>query len=136
MMLDPSSIPARFWSVSYDGRRVPGDGEEPDLTLGANCQLFAYALLAHFGQDMLGFRSSELWADTTRTIAVAPPYDAFDLLLFNATTNAWGAHVAVSLGGDQAIHLSQRLCSPAVWSLARFAQEDDYRVLIGAKRLL
>lgn len=133
-MLAPSDIPARFWSVGYDGTRIPGD-ETPDLTLGANCQVFAYALLRHFGRALPPFRSSELWDDTTHTLVVSEPFEALDLLLFNATPEAWGAHMAVSLGGDQAIHLSQRVGRPVVWTLDRFAEEADYRVLVGAKRL-
>ena len=133
-MFELSSIPPRFWTVPYDGSRIPGDGKVPDLERGANCQLFAYALLANFGYEMLRFRSSDLWEDTTCTVVASQPYEAGDLLLCTATPDAWGAHVAVSLGGDQAIHLSRRVGKPAVWSLARFAEEVDYRILIGAKR--
>ncbi len=135
MKLDQSSIPSAFWSVPYDGTRVPGDGLVPDLTLGANCQLFAYAVLAHFGRPMLSFFSSDLWADTEFTTEAARPFEPLDLLLFNRDSSAYGAHVAVSLGGEDALHLSKRVGRPAVWTLDRFAEEADYRGLIGGKRL-
>jgi len=135
MMLDPSTLPTALWEMRYDGSRVPGMEPVPEPLLRANCQLFAYALLRHFGRPLLTLRSSELWDDTTCTEVVTPPFEALDLLLFNGTPEAWGAHVAVSLGGDQAIHLSKRVGHPVVWSLERFAEEADYRVLVGAKRL-
>ena len=136
MILDPVTLPAALWDVRYDGSLVPGLEPASEPLLRANCQLFAYTLLRHFGRPLLTLRSSELWDDTTSTEVVTPPFEALDLLLFNATPEAWGAHVAVSLGGDQAIHLSKRVARPAVWSLERFAEEADYRVLVGAKRLL
>lgn len=136
MMLDPSSIPTAFWTVPYDGARIPTEGPLPDHARGANCQLFAYALLAHFGRTLPPFRSSDLWTDTAHTALVTGPFEPLDLLLFNPTLDPWGAHVAVSLGGEQAIHLSKRVGLPAVWSLQHFASETDYRVLIGAKRVL
>lgn len=136
MMLDPSTLPAALWEVRYDGSRVPGEELSLEGLDAGNCQVFAYALLRHFGRPLLSFRSSELWADTARTEIVEPPFEALDLLLFNKTSEAWGAHVAVSLGGDAAIHLSQRVGHPVVWTLDRFAEEADYRVLLGAKRLL
>ena len=135
MMLDSSTLPAALLEVRYDGSRMPGKEPVPDVLHGANCQLFAYAMLQHFGRPLLTFRSSELWADTTQTEIVEPPFDALDLLLFNKTSDPWGAHVAVSLGGDEAIHLSKRVGHPVVWTLDRFKQESDYRVLVGAKRV-
>lgn len=46
------TIPARFFNVSYVSRRIPGVDSPSDLSLGANCQLFAYELLRHFGQKI------------------------------------------------------------------------------------
>jgi murein DD-endopeptidase / murein LD-carboxypeptidase len=135
MTLDPGTLPAALLSMRYDGDRVPGRESSLKGLDAGNCQLFAYALLRHFGRPLLSFRSSELWADMTRTEIVEPPFEALDLLLFNKTSDPWGAHVAVSLGGDEAIHLSKRVGHPVVWSLDRFRQESDYRLLIGAKRL-
>ena len=58
-----------------------------------------------------------------------------DLLLFNRTENPWGAHVALYLGEDRAIHLSKKQSEPVIWALARFPELAEYQILIGAKRL-
>jgi murein DD-endopeptidase / murein LD-carboxypeptidase len=134
-MLDLADIPTRFWSVPYDATRMPGGSSQADIGDGANCQLFAYALLCHFGVVVPPFRSSGLWEDRDYTTVETDNFAPLDLLLFSATGDAWGAHVGVSLGADRAIHLSQRVGLPAVWSLDRFRTEDDYRILIGAKRI-
>lgn len=93
-------IPERFWNVRYNGKAIP-DGFN-DLSSGANCQRFAYALLAFYGRKLPPFRSSELWEDNTFTF---PPthLEPLDLLLFNENPQAFGAHVAVYLGEGDAI---------------------------------
>jgi hypothetical protein len=105
------------------------------IETGANCQNFAYELLRHFGRHVPNLRSSNLWDDRERTI-VADAYQPLDLLLFNRTRDAWGAHVAAYVGKERAIHLSRRVGLAAVWSLAQFAIRPEYRMLIGAKRAL
>jgi len=133
-MITEADIPASFWSVRYNGECIPTDAPF-DLSQGANCQLFAYALLAEFGKRLPPFRSSDLWEDMVYTSMVTGAIEPLDLLLFNPTPEAWGAHVALSLGGDRAIHLSQRVGKPAVWTLTRFREEDDYHTLLGGKRI-
>jgi hypothetical protein len=88
-----------------------------------------------FGRQVPYFRSSNLWDDTEHTITV-DQYQPLDLLLFSPTHNAWGAHVAVHVGNDRAIHLSRRVGLAAVWPLAQFAEYPQYRVLLGGKRAL
>lgn len=127
-------IPDRLWRVPYNAQRYPGAPGTTGLDGGANCQLFAYELLRVFGLVLPPFRSSDLWEDTNHTIVVGAPFEPLDLLLFNRTSEAYGAHVAVGLGGDQAIHLSRRMGRPVVWPIGRFHVESDYAVLIGAKR--
>jgi len=126
-------IPRRFFRVRYDGRRGPGSAGVRCLGAGANCQRFAYEMLRHYGREIRDFRSSELWADTriTRRVTRLRP---LDLLLFNRTRRAWGAHVAVYLGSGMAIHLCKAVGRPAVWSLDEFAACARYRVFLGAKR--
>jgi lipoprotein Spr len=63
-------------------------------------------------------------------------HQPLDLLLFNRTQKAWGAHVALCVGEGEAIHLSKKLSAPVVWPIAHFAEQPEYRVLIGAKRTL
>lgn len=128
-------IPDRFWRIPYD---TAHDRDSPVLggiETGANCQNFAYELLRHFGRHVPNLRSSDLWDDTEHTIP-ADGYQPLDLLLFNRTRNAWGAHVAVYVGDDRAIHLSRRVGFAAVWPLEQFASHAEYQVLIGAKRVL
>ncbi len=57
-------IPDRFKNVRYVSSRIPGCKDDSDLTLGANCQVFAYNLLRDFGLNPPNYRSSELWNDS------------------------------------------------------------------------
>jgi cell wall-associated NlpC family hydrolase len=127
-------LPTWLLEVRYNGKAIPGDGRR-DLSQGANCQLFAYALLAANGIDVPDFRSSELWSDDTATQVVSK-LAPLDLLLFNSRHEAYGAHVAVCLGGGEVIHLAKRERLPRIWPLERFAQDSRYSVLIGAKRVI
>ena len=105
-----------------------------DIASGANCQAFAYALLRHFGRAISDFRSSDLWDDASETERVRD-LEPLDLLLFNRTTDPYGAHVGLYLGEGRVIHLAKRVGLPAVWPLERFAREPGYEVFIGAKRV-
>lgn len=128
-------IPDRFWKIPYDIAHDRDSATLMGIETGANCQNFAYELLRHFGRQVPYFRSSNLWDDTEYTIVVSE-YQPLDLLLFNRTPNAWGAHVAVYVGHDRAIHLSRRVGFAAVWPLGQFAAHPEYRVLLGGKRVL
>ena len=128
-----AGLPDRFRGVRYDGSRIP-DGRH-DLSGGANCQRYAYAVLAHFGIELPPWRSSELWADAELTLRVTS-FEPLDLLLFNRGAEPFGAHVAVYAGAGQALHLAKSAGEPAMWSLAEFAERDEYRMLIGGKRAL
>jgi hypothetical protein len=79
-------------------------------------------------------RSSNLWEDTEHTTIAAEPR-ALDLLLFNRSPRSWGAHVALHVGDDQAVHLSKKIGAPVVWPLARFREQAEYPFFIGAKRV-
>lgn len=102
---------------------------------GANCQRFAYALLEFYGLEAPPWRRDDLWTDTqlSRRVTVLAP---LDLLLWNRTPEAWGAHVGVYLGEGYAAHLSKAAGIPLVQPLEAFAQRPVYRVRLGAKRLL
>jgi hypothetical protein len=108
---------------------VPGTLED-----GANCQRFAYELLRANGRVISDFRSSDLWDDARDTMRVTA-LEPLDLMLFNRTPDAWGAHVAVYLGDERAIHLSKQIGVPAIWTLPQFAATRLYRCFIGAKRV-
>ncbi|HVA78184.1 MAG TPA: hypothetical protein VNF27_09825 [Candidatus Binataceae bacterium] len=128
------NIPPRFLRVEFNGARHPGAPNLRGLAHGANCQHFAYELLRHYGLAVPDFRSSHLWRDrrfTRRVVRLRP----LDLLLFNRTRRARGAHVAVYLGQRRAIHLSKQVGTPAIWTLDEFAAQPRYRVFLGAKRV-
>jgi cell wall-associated NlpC family hydrolase len=117
--------------MRFDARSFPGS---PDLRAGfANCQTFAYALLRHFGRTIPDFRSRELWDDAEHTFLVER-YEPLDLIFFNRTQVAFGAHVGVFIGENSVLHLARRVGAPAVWSLRAFAEIASYRVLLGGKR--
>jgi hypothetical protein len=129
----PIEVPPEFRSIPYDGDRHPG-AVEFDFSQGANCQLWAYALLKHFGLDVPPFRSSELWEDAEFSEAVQR-WEPLDLLLFNETESAWGAHVVVYLGDDVVAHLSRQRGLPAVCTIEELLRTPNCRVLVGAKRI-
>ena len=128
-------IPDAFLAVRYNGENFPRESIGYRLTDGANCQVFAYALLQHFGITIPPLRSSELWSDTrfTQKVSVFSP---LDLILFNRTELAWGAHVALFVGDNKAIHLSASEGHPVIWRLEDFALREEYAVLLGGKRVL
>lgn len=128
-------IPERFLAVRYNSAVYPGIRDAGDLSAGANCQVFAYAILAHFGINFPPLRSSDLWADTKFT-RVTTSYEPLDLLLFGQTADAYGAHVAVYVGEGRAIHLSREVGLPAEWPLSEFVAQPRYRILLGGKRPL
>ncbi|MEF3114773.1 cell wall hydrolase [Streptomyces chrestomyceticus] len=146
MPADPlPRLPAALRDVPYDGARHPGapppPGRHPyDVTAGANCQLYAYAVLRHFGHEVPPLRSAELWADTAATVRAEPP-GPLDLVLFDAgqapgRPPGYGAHVGVHLGPDQVLHLCKEAGRPAVWTYADFARRARYARFLGAKRVL
>src|SRR5271166_956756 len=127
----PIEIPPKFMCVPYDGARHPGAAGF-DSSMGANCQLWAYAVLNHFGFHVPPLRSSELWEDTQFSEPVRR-WEPLDLLFFNDAESAWGAHVAVYLGDDLVAHLSGKLGFPATCRIEAMLRNPKYRVLIGAK---
>jgi hypothetical protein len=124
-------VPSRFLHVRYDGARVPGVAV--GLGDGANCQVFAYALLRHFGFEVGPLRSSELWTDTRWTRRV-DEMEPLDLVLFNGSEEAWGAHVGVCVEPGRVIHLCKEIGTPVVWGLDEFRSRPRYAVLVGIKR--
>lgn len=128
-------IPEHFWRIRYDQNHDPNTPTLPSISDSPNCQNFVYALLKHFGFEIFPFRSSNLWQDNSETSVVSDELRPLDLLLFNRTNNPWGAHIALYLGKDHAIHLSKKQSEPVIWPLARFPELAEYRTFIGAKRL-
>jgi hypothetical protein len=129
----PLEVPPEFRGIPYDHQRHPRSATF-DFREGANCQLWAYALLEHFGIEVPPFRSSELWDDREFSDAVRE-FEPLDLLLFNDTESSWGAHVAVCLGDDVLAHLSRQMGRPEVCTIEAMLRKPKYRVLVGAKRI-
>lgn len=125
-------LPASLWDVAYDADRYPG---APGAGEGANCHVFAYAILAEFGFHLPPLRSAELWRDTDATQVVLAPRP-LDLVLFHDRHQAWGAHVGVVCGEDEVVHLCAEEGRPAVWTFAEFAARPRYAHLVGYKRPL
>lgn len=124
-------LPQWYWEVPYVYERGP---DAADLRDGANCQLFAYSVLAHFGLRVPPLRSSDLWEDTTAT-KVVTDLEPLDLLFYNHIDDPYGAHLAVYLAPGEILHLCKEIGLPTVWNEADFAARPRYQVLVGAKRV-
>ena len=142
-------VPAWVWDAHYDGARHPqavdlraaSAASDPSggPALGANCQLYAYSVLRLTGRQVPPHRSSELWADTALEHPRLGDVEPWDLVLFNRHCEhgaaAYGAHVAVYLGGDRLLHLCAELGRPAVWTWSDFAARERYETVVGAVRV-
>lgn len=126
-------LPPHFFEVGYVGQMTPGVDPGVDLSKGANCQRFAYAVLREFGTEIPPFRSDELAADKTSTESVdhAQP---LDLMLFAGSEDPYGAHVGVCIGDDAVLHLCAEPGRPVVWTLEEFEQRPRYRNVVAIKR--
>lgn len=127
-------IPDRFFHVKYVAARIPSVENPSDLSLGANCQLFAYEVLRHFGYSIPAFRSSNLWEDKIYTDAVND-FLPLDLMLYHDKSIAYGAHLGVYIGEGKVLHLAKSVGKPEIRPHVDFALIDQYAYFIGAKRL-
>ena len=62
-----ADLPFWYWDVPYVAVRYPGGVPRGELNQGANCQLWSYEVLGHFGFAVPDFRSDELWHDIVAT---------------------------------------------------------------------
>lgn len=131
----PIKIPERFQKVLYDAKRYPGAPGVRGVAGGANCQQNAYEFVRASGFTIPDFRSNELWADTAHTHFSKRP-KPFDLVLVHNAPIAWGAHVGVYLGDGLVLHLSKKIGEPAIESIQSMMRRDQYRYLLGLKRIL
>lgn len=120
--------------MPYAGERVPGQVPRGDLARGANCQLWAYEVLARFGLVVPDLRSDELWHDTSATMRVDVPQPP-DLVLYNGRHDPYGAHVGLWTGEGVA-HLCKEGGRPAVWHEHEFTARPRYAVRVGFKRAM
>lgn len=133
MTIDSNVLDALL-DVSYNGKIIP-NGEKSDIfTIGANCQVFAYYILREHGLYVPEYRSSELWADEEYSEQILENFQPLDILFFHRKEEAYGAHLAVYIGNNQAIHLSKRLGKPIIWTIEDFFECPEYNFLLGGKR--
>ncbi|WP_020560134.1 NlpC/P60 family protein [Thiofilum flexile] len=131
-----NSLPAYFWNTPYNAKHHPQAEGVKGVEGGANCQQFAYEVLRFYGLNPPNLRSSELWEDNTlMTVADLSALQPLDLLLWNDTAKAYGAHVGVYVGEGQALHLSKANHYPKVETLSHLETLPEYQVWIGAKRV-
>lgn len=131
----PIIIPNRFFEVKYISARIPGCENQSVLSLGANCQVFAYELLREYGLDVPNDRSSELWADESYSQKVSA-VEPLDIMLYNNQPEAYGAHVGVYIGNGEVIHLSLENGVPKIEGHKEILRNPKYRFFIGAKRII
>jgi hypothetical protein len=129
------NIPKAFFDVHYKTARVPGVSNQSDLSLGANCQVFAYELLRVNGLTVPNVRSSELWGDTSYSKDVVD-FEPLDLMLYSADGKSYGAHVGVYIGNGELIHLSLQNSKPEIIAHCLMQKNDKYKYFVGAKRML
>ncbi|ELA7318098.1 hydrolase [Vibrio alginolyticus] len=127
-------IPDRFKNVRYVSSRIPGCKDDSDLTLGANCQVFAYNLLRDFGLNPPNYRSSVLWDDSEFS-EVVTEFKPLDIMMYNDSTDSYGAHVGVYAGNGIVYHLSLSNGVPKFERHLDLLQQSKYRFFIGAKRV-
>ena len=126
--------PEWVFMTPYVGSAHPQAAQATPIANGANCQRFAYAVLGLFGIAVPPHRSSELWEDRQLDHVIPSDVRDLDLVLFNRTADAWGAHVVVALAGGF-LHLSAEVGRPALWQWSDFAERERYQAIIGAIRV-
>ena len=127
-------LPNKYLHVRYVSARIPGGDHQDDMTLGANCQVFAYSILRFFGKETPDFRSSELWSDDQLTYQVNQ-FEALDIMLYNSRAEAYGAHVGLYFGEGWVLHLSKDNGTPVLEKHETLMRNSKYHFFIGAKRL-
>lgn len=130
----PAGWPSWAIAAPYVGAAHPQATHPIPLDDGANCQRYAYAVLELFGRTVPPHRSSELWDDEHLTKVSRVDARALDLALFNGTSAAWGAHVAVVLNPDELLHLCREVGHPVIWSWDDFATREQYSHIVGLIR--
>ena len=128
-------IPERFKNVKYVSSRVPGCKDQENLQLGANCEVFVYAILKYFGKNVPDYRSSELWSDEKYTKKVDKP-KPLDIMLYNNKLDSYGAHVGLYLGKGEVYHLSKENGIPKIEKHKDLVKQSKYSYFIGAKRVI
>lgn len=128
-------LPPWIWEVPYLGSAYPGAVPRAAIRSGANCQLFAYEVLALHDRHVPDWWSSDLWEDEQHTTVVTQAAP-LDLVLFNEAQVSHSAHLGVVVDDDRVLHLCAEVGHPAVWRKSDFAARPRYATVIGYKRVL
>jgi len=124
----PGGWPRWLWTVPYRAGPPRWDSS------GADAQHYAYAILALFGHHLPALTPAQLWADTSHTERVTAAPEPLDLVLFNDSSDAQGAHLGVWMSSGQILHLCPEVGVPAVWTPETFRATTRYSKVVGAKR--
>ncbi|WP_413701270.1 hypothetical protein ACLKMH_06160 [Psychromonas sp. KJ10-10] len=127
-------IPEKFHNVKYVASRIPGVPNESDMSLGANCQVFAYNLLRALGLNPPTLRSSELWSESEFTTTV-DDFKELDIMLYNKSQESYGAHLGIYVGHGIVYHLSKDNGIPKFEKHLDLLKQSKYSRFIGAKRV-
>jgi hypothetical protein len=103
---------------------------------GADAQHYAYAVLALFGRQLPPLTPAQLWADASHTARVTAAPEPLDLVLFNDSSDAEGAHLGVWMSPGQILHLCPEVGLPVVWTPETFRATTRYASVVGAKRCI
>jgi len=82
----------------------------------------------------LPFTSSARRLPSIHTARVTAAPEPLDLVLFNDSSDAQGAHLGVWMSPDQILHLCPEVGVPAVWTPETFRAATRYSKVVGAKR--
>ena len=127
-------IPNWLMQVKYNGQIIPNGISHDIAKVGANCQVFAFHLLRSHQLIVPEYRSSELWADSEFSEVITDHFQPLDLLFFHKKEESYGAHIAVYIGNNQAIHLAKKIGKPVIWDIKTFFEYPRYQFLLGGKR--
>ena len=130
----PGGWPGWVSHTPYRSQAHPQAADLGPLESGANCQRYAYAVLALFDRFVPPHRSSELWEDPAFVHPEPTGAEDLDLVLFNDSEMAWGAHVAVVVG-EVLLHLCAEERRPALWSWGEFSSRSRYTHIVGVVRV-
>lgn len=127
--------PSWVWDAPYDGTRHPQSRPFSPVSAGANCQRYAYSILALFDLCAPPLRSSELWSAIELEPVTSDSIRPLDLVLFNSSQNPYGAHVGVAMPQDEILHLCKEIGRPAIWPLSSFERRERYKTFLGGRRV-
>lgn len=127
--------PSDIANVPFVLSAGPGATSPASWLKGSNCQRFAYGVLALFDLSCPPLRSSNLWEENEFTSVVNKP-EPLDLVLFNSSSEPYGAHIGIYMAPNEVLHLCQEVGWPTVWTFEDFSKRLRYSTVVGIKKVL